>query len=75
MASGCLVNETTERRALWVLRLAGSAVLVLFLASVAVAPCAPVRGLAAIVHLPAIEWSVLPLGIAWLKTYVRAFRR
>ncbi len=32
-------------------------------------------GLAAIVHLPAIEWSVVPLGIAWLMTYVRAFRR
>jgi hypothetical protein len=31
-------------------------------------------GLAAIFHLPAIEWSVAPLGIAWMMTYVRAFR-
>ena len=31
-------------------------------------------GLTAIVHLPAIEWSVAPLGVAWLMTYVRAFR-
>lgn len=35
---------------------------------------AAVLGLAAVVHLPAIEWSVVPLGIAWLMTYVRAFR-
>jgi hypothetical protein len=32
-------------------------------------------GLVATVHLPAIEWSIVPLGIAWTMTYVRAFRR
>jgi len=32
-------------------------------------------GLAAMVHLPAIEWSVVPLGIAWTMTYVRALRQ
>ena len=35
---------------------------------------AALLGLAAIFHLPAIEWSVAPLGIAWMMTYVRAFR-
>jgi hypothetical protein len=36
---------------------------------------AALLGLAAIIHLPAIEWSVAPLGVAWLMSYVRAFRR
>jgi hypothetical protein len=36
---------------------------------------AALLGLAAIVYLPAIEWSVVPLGVAWLMSYVRAFRR
>ena len=35
---------------------------------------AALLGLAAIVHLPAIEWSVVPLGVAWLMSYVRALR-
>ncbi len=35
---------------------------------------APLCGLAAAIHRPAIEWSVVPLGVAWLMTYVRAFR-
>jgi len=35
---------------------------------------AALLGLAAIFYLPAIEWSVAPLGIAWTMTYVRAFR-
>jgi hypothetical protein len=35
---------------------------------------AALLGLAATVHLPAIEWSVGPLGIAWLITYVHALR-
>jgi hypothetical protein len=35
---------------------------------------AALLGLAAIVYLPAIEWSVVPLGVAWLMTWVRAFR-
>jgi len=32
-------------------------------------------GLASLVHLPAIEWGIAPLGAAWLMAYVRAFRR
>jgi len=36
---------------------------------------AALLGLAAIVHLPAIEWSVVPLSIAWTMTYVHALRR
>jgi hypothetical protein len=32
-------------------------------------------GLCALVHPPAIEWSTVPLGIAWTMTLVRAFGR
>ena len=39
------------------------------------ASLAALLGVAAIVQLPAIEWGVLPLGIAWLMTFVRAFWR
>jgi hypothetical protein len=30
-------------------------------------------GAVAIVHLPAIEWTMAPLGVAWTMTYVRSF--
>jgi hypothetical protein len=32
-------------------------------------------GLASLAHLPAIEWGIAPLGVAWMLTYVRAFGR
>ncbi len=31
-------------------------------------------GLAALVHLPAIEYGMLPLALAWLMAYVRSFQ-
>jgi len=42
---------------------------------------APLFGLAALcgivslAHPPAIEWGLLPLGLAWIGTYVRSFSR
>ena len=33
-----------------------------------------VLGSVALVHLPAIEWSLLPLGVAWTVTWVHALR-
>ncbi len=35
---------------------------------------AALLGLVAVFHLPAIEWSVAPLGLAWVMTYLRAWR-
>ena len=32
-------------------------------------------GLIAMVHLPAIEWGIGPLAVAWILTYLRAFRQ
>ena len=32
-------------------------------------------GFASILHLPAIEWSMAPVAVAWTMTYVRAFGR
>jgi hypothetical protein len=32
-------------------------------------------GLVSVVHLPAIEWTIAPLGIGWTIVYVRAFLR
>jgi hypothetical protein len=32
-------------------------------------------GLVSLVHLPAIEWSQAPIGVAWVMTYVRSFSR
>lgn len=31
-------------------------------------------GVVSVVHRPAIEWGIAPLGLAWLATYVRAWR-
>ena len=31
-------------------------------------------GAVSVVHRPAIEWGIAPLGLAWLATYVRAWR-
>src|SRR5207247_2413157 len=31
-------------------------------------------GFASVVHLPAIEWSVLPIGFAWTITWLAALR-
>ena len=36
---------------------------------------AAVLGLVSLVHLPAIEWSMAPVAVAWTMSYVRAFRR
>jgi hypothetical protein len=35
---------------------------------------AALLGVASFVHLPAIEWGIAPLGLAWLMTYVWALR-
>lgn len=35
---------------------------------------ATVLGSVALVHLPAIEWSMLPLGVAWSITWIHALR-
>ena len=35
---------------------------------------AALLGLAAVVHLPTIEWSTVPLAVAWTMTYVRALK-
>src|SRR4029453_4089426 len=32
-------------------------------------------GLLSIAHLPAIEWGIAPLGLAWVLSYIRAFGR
>ncbi len=32
-------------------------------------------GFGSLVHLPAIEWSMAPMGVAWTMTYARSFRR
>jgi hypothetical protein len=36
---------------------------------------AAVCGLLSIAHLPAIEWGIAPLGLAWVLSYIRAFGR
>jgi hypothetical protein len=41
------------------------------------APCFVLGGLvgfASIVHLPAIEWSLVPIGLAWTLAWVAALR-
>jgi hypothetical protein len=35
---------------------------------------AALLGLVSLVHLPAIEWGIAPLGVAWLMTYVWGLR-
>ena len=35
---------------------------------------AGVVGFASVVHLPAIEWSILPLGVAWTLAWIAALR-
>jgi len=32
-------------------------------------------GFGSLVHLPAIEWSMAPIAVAWTMTYVRSFGR
>ena len=31
-------------------------------------------GFASVVHLPAIEWSILPIGVAWTLAWIAACR-